>query len=37
VEGLNVILFKGVRTECVTVNIMWKILHSSWTVVLQLQ
>ena len=23
--------------ECVTVNIMWKILHSRWTVVLQLQ
>ena len=23
--------------ECVTVNIMWKILHSRWTVVLQLE
>ena len=23
--------------ECVTVNIMWKIFHSSWTVVLQLE
>jgi len=21
--------------ECVTVNIMWKVLHSRWTVVLQ--
>ena len=23
--------------ECVTVNIIWKILHSRWTVVLQLE
>ena len=23
--------------ECVTVNVMWKILHSGWTVVLQLE
>ena len=23
--------------ECVTVNIMWKVLHSRWTVVLQLE
>jgi hypothetical protein len=29
----------GIATgmECVTVNIMWKILHSRWTVVLQLE
>jgi len=23
--------------ECVTVNIMWKLLHSRWTVVLQVE
>jgi len=23
--------------ECVTVNIMWKVFHSKWTVVLQLE
>ena len=25
------------RMECVTVNIMWKILHSRWAVVLQFE
>ena len=25
------------KMECVTVNIMWKILHSRWTVVLQVE
>jgi len=27
----------GAWMECVTVNIIWKVLHSSWTVVLQLE
>jgi len=27
----------AVWMECVTVNIMWKVLHSRWTVVLQVE
>ena len=27
----------GVLMECVTVNIVWKILHSSWTLVLEFE
>jgi len=25
------------RMECVTVNIIWKVLHSTWTEVLQVE
>ena len=36
VEGIALNLDSAIvgRMECVTVNIMWKVLHSRWTVVL---
>jgi len=38
-EGTSQMVGSGfaARMKCVTVNIMWKILHSRWTVVLQLE
>jgi len=39
VEGTTQQVDSGIAgwMECVTVNIMWKVLHSRWTVVLQLE
>jgi len=39
VEDISQQVDSGIATwmKCVTVNIMWKILHSKWTVVLQLE
>ena len=38
VEDISQLVGSGIAAwmECVTVNIVWKILHSTWTVVLQL-
>ena len=39
VEDTSQVVDSGISAwmECITVNIMWKILHSRWTVVLQLE